>query len=208
MDYLYENLETKNWDIIQDGIPTIKSYINLDSNDKIIFTIVALSSLKNKIENNFDMSILNLVGYSYKKIAIFELSLYDTKLDICDILVGFLPHKDAISDTIVKIILEPKQKLFSKQTKIELITNVNKNGFTPFLYNSFPFPRISFASWNIKFFTYNSSYLPSVLCANIQTFERRRLHSANIFLPFMELLFPEVNKYREAPGIVLPNIRI
>ena len=212
MEYLYnEGLKNKNWDTIPDEIPLIKLYINVIS-DKIHINIITISLLKNSIKNNFNMSILNLVGNPSKKTTMFELSLYDENINSCDILVGFLSHKDAVFDTYIKIILEPRKKSFFSNNKcVELITTINKNGFTPFLYNAFPFPRISFANYNIKFIC-DSLYKPNVLCANVQTLERKQLIISNIFLPIKnpnrELLFQNINKYHRGPDIILPHIKI
>ena len=211
MDYLYEDLKNKNWDILNNQIPLVKLYINVIS-DKIHINIIDIKLISKGIKNNFDMSILNLVGNPNKKNVMFELPLFDININSCDILVGFLSHKDAVFDTYLKIILEPRKKsFFSNNICVELITTINKSGFTPFLYNAFPFPRISFANYNIKFIC-DSLYKPNVLCANVQTLERKQLITSNIFLPIKnpnrELLFQKINKYRRGPDIILPHFKI
>jgi hypothetical protein len=216
MENLYTDLKTKKWDKLNKEIPLIKLYINVIY-EKIHINIINLFLFKNtkyEIKNNFDMSLLNLVGNPYKKIAIFELSLFDKNINNCDILLGFLPNINSKQETHVKILLEPiKKSFFSSNNYIELTTMIKNNSFTPFLYGTNPFPKISFIDYNVKIIPYDSKIseaYPIILCANIQSNERKELIRSNIYTSFKELLFPKLNNNfgnnNLCQNIILPNI--
>jgi len=215
MNDIYQNLKTKTWDTFTLEIPSIKSYINVDTNSNISFRIIVLENFNIKVRepiDHFDISLINLVTNLHKKSTMFELPLFDKNINECDVLVGFLPNPNRVcdEDVYVKVSIKPiKKSCFSNNKYIELIIPIKKNILTPFLYDAFPFPRIGFANYEIKF-QCNSSYPPRILCANFQSYERKQLYSSNICIPInykgVELLFPSINTYRKAPHIILENI--
>lgn len=203
MEYIEEDIKYENWDHMKKPIPIIKVYININSNNTIYFSIYVIP---NKIINNFDLSILNLICNPNKKASLFEIPFCDNiTYNKPDIIIGFIPHPDASdNDNInVTILLEPQiksiiNKFIKKYQCIEWncqIKHKNIQKITPFLYGYFPFPAISYINWNIKL-SCKSHLKPSILCANVQTFERNELIMANIYIPIKTYLFPNLNKYK------------
>lgn len=208
MDDLCKNLKNKNWDIYTSIIPLLKSYIIVDLNGHISFEIIILKSQK-EISNNYYISLMNMILHPEKKSVLLELPLFDKNINKCDILLGFLPNKNAPENISVKITPITKH-LFCNNKSIELYIPIIKNkSFTPFLFDAFPYPRISFANYKVEFIC-NSLYPPTILCANFQEDERKKLYKPNVYYPvsntFCQLLFPSITNIRKDPIIVLPNI--
>ncbi len=69
-------------------------YININSNNTIDFSIYVTL---NKIINNFDLSILNLICNPNKKTALFEIPFCENiTYNKPDIIIGFIPHPRCI----------------------------------------------------------------------------------------------------------------
>jgi hypothetical protein len=212
MDYITTALENGNWDTLADPLKVVKSVIDVDEEDNVKLKFFVVPDC---VINKFDMSLVNLVCYPHVKACLFETPFTENITVNPDVIVGFIPHPDATDIVNVNVRLEPtKRHFFSRFIRnyqcVEWHCQIQPKKYkhyTPFLYGTFPFPKISYANWKVKI-TCKSHLKPLILCANVQSKERKQLVTSNIYTPFNDLLFPKLNKYvdRKAADIVLQHI--
>lgn len=215
MDYILNDLKNKQWDTAH-NVPTVRCGLTISDSSYVQLTIYVFPSAL--VNNCFDLSLLTLIMYPNIKSSMFEMEFDDfNMLKRPDILVGFVPHPDAKATdlTCVTVLIEPQNRpkkgwFWSTPAidKSEWWTSEIKNNtaYTPFLYDKFPFPTMSFINWNITL-KCNSLVKPRILCANVQQKERVALVNANIYMPHCKYtLFPNFNKFRMQNDLVLPNI--
>lgn len=210
MEYIEDDLKSGNWDRLSKPLQLLKTYIDIDENGKIC---LGIHIVPDKIVDKFGISILSMVLNLKKQAFIYEIPVTERVATVSDIIVGFVPHPDATDIVNVKVILEPLKRpflgQFFKNYKIEeWIVQVfpNPRKYTPFLYGKFPYPRLSFSNWAVKIIC-DSEFKPALLCANVQTDERKKLAFSNVYTPDNKLLFPKLQgPMRNAERLVLRYI--
>jgi hypothetical protein len=211
MDYLYSDLKNGKWGRLSDPINIIKTYIDIDELGYVTFRVYPVPS---SLINTFGMSIFNMVCNLNVKSFMFEIPFTQHIRCTPDIVVGFIPHPDATDIVNVKVTLEPITKPFLSiffkeyqcvQWHCQIQPKIYKE-YTPFLYGAFPFPMIRYKTHSVKI-TCESPLKPTILCANVQTKERKHLAVSNIYIPY-GLLFSKLDNYinSKAPKIFLQSL--
>lgn len=208
MEYIEDDLKSGNWDSLSKPLQLLKTYIDIDENGKIF---LGIHIVPDKVVNKFGMSILDMVLNLKKQARLYEIPITDVLAPAADIIVGFVPHPDAPDIVNVKVILEPLRRPFfwflhKKEEWVVQVFPCSSKKYTPFLWGKFPFPRLSFANWAVKI-TCDSELKPVLLCANVQTEERKKLACSNIYKPDNTLLFPRLQgPMRDTERLVLRYI--
>jgi hypothetical protein len=213
MDYINLDLKNGNWDRLSDPINIVKSYIDVIELGLNTYVKFRIRVVPPSIIDKFGMSIFNMVfGNPDVKAYLFEIPFTQHIRRNPDILIGFIPHPDATDIVNVKVMLEPNKKsflsLFFKDNQcVEWHCQIQPKKYkeyTPFLYGAFPFPKMSYINWSVKI-TCESTLKPLILCANVQTKERKQLAESNIYLPISRLV-PKLNKYVDRNTMILQYI--
>ena len=181
MDYL----KGRKWDDCKTPVPLVKSHMTVSDGSLKL----DLFSVPERVSNNHVMSLFNLACMPHTKAFLYEIPFARCVEHAPDIIVGFAPHPDARDIVVdVRVSLEPKRILDLQAWTCRVSA---KDECTPFLYGEFPFPKVRFFDSKITL-ACGSRLKPSIICANVQCVERRRLALANLFLPEGEPLFPSL----------------
>ena len=208
MEYIEDDLKCGNWDRLSKPLQLLKTYIDIDENGKIF---LGIHIVPDKVVNKFGMSILDMVLNLKKQACLYEIPITDILAPSADIMIGFVPHPDARDIVNVKVILEPLKRPFfwflhKKEEWVVQVFPCSNKKYTPFLYGKFPYPRLSFANWGVKIIC-DSELKPVLLCANVQTEERKKLACSNVYTPDNKLLFPKLQgPMKNAERLVLRYI--